>query len=298
MTRLAFLSDIHGNLPALETVIADMEQFKPDHVIVVGDLINTVPCDAEVMEIVVRSGWTAIRGNHEFYMLDYKTPREHPRMTESPSPRWLNENLKDWFAYIAAMPDELTLYYRDGPPIYVTHGYPDRPFDAPSRVTPDSIIAEKLAAIEQTTVIGGHYHISVDRQVERWHYMNPGPVGSLMDGTHHACYLLLDAEGDRWQPTFRRLEYDYSRVEAAFARHNLREVLGVEGLLKCEQLRRARPTVNAFSRWIERCHPGESWSYERAYEYLALPLEAIWDELGNGYQIHPEIPLPPPPPIR
>lgn len=295
MTRLAFLSDIHGNLPALEAVIADMQQYQPDHVIVVGDLINTVPFDAEVVETVVRSGWTAIRGNHEFYMLDYDTSREHPKMARSPSPKWLNDNLKDWYAYIAAMPDELTLHYRDGPSIYVTHGYPGNPFNAPSRVTPDERIAENLAGIEQTTVVGGHYHLSLDRRVGRWHVMNPGPVGAVMDGTHHACYLLLDAAGDRWQPTFRYLPYDYGRVEAAFARHNLAETLGVEGYLKCEQLRRARPTINGFSAWMEECYPGEGWTYPRAYEYLALPLEAIWESLGNGYHVNPEIPLPPAP---
>src|SRR5262249_15332837 len=142
VTRLAILTDIHGNLPALEAVINDMKQFRPDHVIVGGDLINGVPFDAEVVERIVSSGWTAIRGNHEFYLLDYGTSREREGMRRSPTPAWLNENLKQWVPYIAAMPDELRLYYRDGPPVYLTHGLPGNPSDAMTRVTSDEKITE------------------------------------------------------------------------------------------------------------------------------------------------------------
>lgn len=292
MTRLAILSDIHGNLPALEAVIADLEHFHPDHVIVAGDLINTVPFDVEVMERVTSLGWTAIRGNHEFYLLDYGTPRERPNMKASPSPAWLNNTLKDWVPYIAAMPDQLTLYYRDGPPIYLTHGYPGQPFDAVARDTPDEKVVSWLHGIEQTTYVAGHYHLSVHRQVGKWLVLNPGPVGAVMDGTHTACYLILDAADDHWKPTFRRVPYDYAQVEAAFKAHRLDEILGVEGMLKCEQIRRSRPIINAFSRWLGQCYPGEGWSYPRAHEFLALPLEAIWDYLGSGYRVNPHIPLP------
>jgi predicted phosphodiesterase len=295
LTRLAILSDIHGNLPALEAVIEDMQQFSPDHVIVAGDLINIVPFDAEVMQRVVSLGWTAIRGNHEFYLLNYGTSRESEGMRRSPSPAWLNKNLKDWFAYIAAMPDELTLYYPDGPAIYVTHGIPGDPFDAIMRVTREEKILRWFENVQPTTVVTAHYHLSVDRHVGRWHFMNPGPVGAVMDGTHDACYLLLDAIGDHWQATFRRVPYDFALVEAAFEHHRLDEILGVEGLLKCEQLRRARPTINAFSRWLDACYPGEDWSFERAYEFLALPLEAVWDHIGEGYLVNTDLPLPPAP---
>jgi predicted phosphodiesterase len=295
VTRLAILSDIHGNLPALETVIDDMQQFSPDHVIVAGDLINTVPFDAEVMDCVVSQGWTTIRGNHEFYLLDHGTPRERENMLRSKSPPWLNKNLKKWIPYIAAMPDQLTLYYQDGPPVHVTHGLPGNPFDAVTRVTPEAQVIEWLKDVKETTYIAGHYHLSVERRIGRWYILNPGPVGAMCDGTHTASYMLLDSAGDHWEATFRQIPYDYSRVEAEFQKQNLREILGVEGLLKCEQVRRARPTINAFYRWMCDNHPDEEWSYDLAYEFLALPLEAVWDSLGSGYLVNPDIPLPPPP---
>src|SRR5690242_4951955 len=95
MTRLAILSDIHGNLPALEAVIQDLDQFQVDHVIVAGDVINWGPFSAQVVERVVREGWAVIRGNNEFYLLDYNTPRA-PRLWQSddwPLLPWLHAQL-------------------------------------------------------------------------------------------------------------------------------------------------------------------------------------------------------------
>ena len=71
MTRLALLADIHGNLPALEAVIADMADEQFDQVIVAGDLINIGPFSAQVLQTVFERGWPASRGNHEIYLLEH-----------------------------------------------------------------------------------------------------------------------------------------------------------------------------------------------------------------------------------
>lgn len=75
MTRLATLADIHGNLLALEVVLADLAQSEIDQVIVAGDVINWGPFSAPVMARVAAAGWARIRGNNEDYLLDYATPR-------------------------------------------------------------------------------------------------------------------------------------------------------------------------------------------------------------------------------
>src|SRR3990172_3513430 len=75
MTKLAILSDIHGNLPALEAVMADLENFEVDQVIVAGDVINFGPYSNQTAEFVIEKGWPVIRGNNEYFLLDYKTPR-------------------------------------------------------------------------------------------------------------------------------------------------------------------------------------------------------------------------------
>ena len=71
MTRLAVLADIHGNLPALQAVIADMAQFAVDQVVVAGDSVNWGPFSRQVMELIWAHRWPVIRGNNELYLLDY-----------------------------------------------------------------------------------------------------------------------------------------------------------------------------------------------------------------------------------
>ena len=75
MTKLALLSDIHGNLPALEAVMTDLRNFEIDQVIVAGDVINFGPFSRQTAEIVIEMGWPVIRGNNEYFLLDYNTPR-------------------------------------------------------------------------------------------------------------------------------------------------------------------------------------------------------------------------------
>ena len=79
MTRLAVLSDIHGNLPALKAVIAEIEQEGLDAVVVSGDVVNWGPFSREVLERITTLGWACIRGNNEYYLLDYGTVYNPPQ---------------------------------------------------------------------------------------------------------------------------------------------------------------------------------------------------------------------------
>src|SRR6478672_5600461 len=80
--RFAVLADIHGNLPALEAVMADLAHFAVEQVVVAGDLINWGPDSAAVVEQVTAAGWAALRGNNEYYLLDAGTPRAPAQWAE------------------------------------------------------------------------------------------------------------------------------------------------------------------------------------------------------------------------
>ena len=76
--RIAVLSDIHGNLPALRTVIADIDAWSPDLVVVGGDIVNRGPRSGECLDVLVErqwaDGWRLLRGNHEDFVLDCADP--------------------------------------------------------------------------------------------------------------------------------------------------------------------------------------------------------------------------------
>src|SRR5512141_1655082 len=76
--KLAILSDVHANLAALEAVVADIDRWQPDRVIVGGDVINRGPRPRECLDLVLNRvrthGWQCVLGNHEEYVLTHSAP--------------------------------------------------------------------------------------------------------------------------------------------------------------------------------------------------------------------------------
>lgn len=288
MTRLAILADIHGNLPALQAVTEDLKQYHPDQVIVAGDLINGVPFSREVIEHIYDRRWTAIRGNHEFYMLYHGTPYQRPGFEESPVPPYLNDTMADWRAYIAAMPDDLLLWYPDAPPIHLVHGIPGNNTEAVSLFTPDEQIREWLKDVEESVFVSGHYHIAVEKQVDDRLILNPGPVGFPSDGINKAGYLILDGNADGWVPTFHRVDYDVEAALRSFDEQNLIERLGIFAFLCREQIRYARPMINTYYKWWHTHRPPTANdAIESAEEFLKV--SDYWDYLPGGYQVNRDL---------
>src|SRR5689334_16865711 len=102
MTRLAVLSDINSNLPALEAVLNDVDQFHVDHIVVAGDAVNWGPFSAQVMERVTRGGYAVIRGNNELYLTDYGTSRAPTHWINYTVPPWTLKQLGDHWRNVVA----------------------------------------------------------------------------------------------------------------------------------------------------------------------------------------------------
>jgi predicted phosphodiesterase len=283
MTRLAILSDIHGNLPALEAIIEDMAQFQPDHIISAGDQINAGPFSAQVMACLHEIGATMIRGNHEYYLLEYNTRREPESRRGWVTLPYLAEQLAGrWYNTIAAMPDELTLYYPDGPSIRVIHGLPGDVWNSLHRLSSDEDVRVKLAGVAEPTVIAGHYHLPFEKRVAGWQVLNPGSAGLPMDGLSDASYLILESTGDGWQPTFRRVPVDLGTVYAEFERQRFVEKCGVIGYLIVQQFRTRRPVIVAYERWRMAHYPDSESSIELVDEFLASG--KLWVNLPAVYK--------------
>jgi len=281
MTKLAILSDIHANLPALGAVIEDLEQFNVDRVIVAGDTINFGPFTQQVVQRVVEGGWAVIRGNGEFFLLDYATPhapQEWSDPVEFPIPPWLNRQLDShWKAIIATWPDTLVLRFSDAPPIRVVHGTPQSAWDSLYPTLTDKTIADLLAGIPEDFLIAGHTHLPLVRKSGRWHLLNPGSVGVPLDGQFTASYMLLDGDERGWRPTFRRVTFDYEPIFREFERLGFIEECGVIGQLIVEVFRTARPQFG-FLRWRELNYPNQPLSKDLLAEYFG---KCQWWEYSN-----------------
>ena len=69
--------------------------------------------------------------------------------------------------------------------------------------SPDKL-RERLADVEETTLVAAHTHVPMDLWFERWHVVNPGSVGLPLAGAHEATYLILDGDTYGWRATWRR----------------------------------------------------------------------------------------------
>ncbi len=228
--KLAFIADIHGNLTALEAVTRELDRLQPDHVILDGDLINACPFSSEVIDFVRANNWLVVRGNHEFYYLDFGTDRADAS-TQDPERwgalHWLAEQITPQQGdYLASLPDELALYFADTQPIRVAHGVPGRNRVGFYTEQPAEEIVSHIEHVQQATLVSAHTHVQIDRQVSghvpaedhsddfslnqpaihaqangaatwrRWHVINPGSVGLPLNGDPRAQFVLLESVPD------------------------------------------------------------------------------------------------------
>ncbi len=283
------LADIHGNLPALEAVLAKVECLQPDQIVVDGDLINAVPFSAEVIDRVRTLDCVTVRGNHEFYYLDFGTERglqayqDHQRWGQL---HWLLERITPaQGAYLAMLPDERTFYVPTTQPMRIAHGVPGR-----NRVgfynhqSAEQIITE-INQVPEHTLISAHTHVQIDRQLRvdpdllnelransppdrppfnrlsddellkrHWHLINPGSVGLALDGDPRAQFALLEAvpesvEPGGWQATMVQIPYDRRPALAAYVETGMLAAGGVITQLFYWELVTAQPEIILFYRW-------------------------------------------------
>jgi predicted phosphodiesterase len=290
MTKLAILSDIHGNLPAYEAVMADLKNFDVDQVVVAGDVINFGPFSRQIAKIVVEKNWSVIRGNNEYFLLDYKTPRA-PADWDDPvqfAPiTWLNRQFdSELKTQIAIWPDTLYLNFSDAPSIQVFHGTPQSPWEPTYWTFSDEEVETILSVIESNFVICGHTHLPMDRQVGRWRIFNPGSVGVPLDGIFTASYMILNGNKQGWTPTFRRIPFDYEATFAEFEKSGFSQEAGPIGKLTVEIYKRARPMLG-FLKWRDKYMPDSFLTFELVEEYLTNV--HWWEYSHQAYHINMEL---------
>ncbi|MEQ8674784.1 MAG: metallophosphoesterase family protein [Aggregatilineales bacterium] len=271
MTRLAILSDIHGNLPALDAVLEDMRPFEVDHIVVAGDSINWGPFSLEVMYRLHEINASVMRGNHELYLLDIDTPRMPAGWDGFTMPRLLAENLPaDVLNRISCLPDTLQLRFRDAPSVRVVHGTPNNHWQGIYHDSTDDEIRGWLAGVAERVVIAGHTHLRLRRRVDDWLIINPGSVGMTFDRNPATSYVILEGNAQGWKVNFRRVPYDQQALFDAYLAKGYSEKMPLEARLMLADFERGFPHVYAFNIWKAQHHPNEATSDALIDAFFAL----------------------------
>jgi diadenosine tetraphosphatase ApaH/serine/threonine PP2A family protein phosphatase len=173
-----------------------------------------------------------------------------------------------WKNRIAAWPEAISLRYPDAPPALVVHASPGDLYRGIYSISTDEEIETMLAGVKEETVVVGHTHLPLERQVGRWRVFNAGSVGVPLDRRPLACYLLLDGDSSGWRGTLRRVPYDISAVERYFEQVDYIGQVGAEARLILEEFRTATPYIYPFNVWQSQHYPDAPRTLELAERFL------------------------------
>ncbi|PJI90812.1 metallophosphoesterase [Sphingomonas koreensis] len=189
---LAILSDIHGNLPALEAVIADARAAGATGFVNLGDSLSGPLWPAETADLLMREGWPTIAGNHERQLLT------HPLERMNASDRFARGCLSDaHLAWLAAQPKSITVI----PAILCVHGSPRSDVEhlihsvegIGLRDASDAEIVERLDDAAAPLILCGHTHVPrVVTLADGRVIANPGSVGLQAYTDDHPAFYSVE----------------------------------------------------------------------------------------------------------
>jgi putative phosphoesterase len=207
--RFAVLADIHGNLPALEAVLADVALTDADLLMICGDVASG-PLPIETLD-VLRALHRArfVRGNADRGLVNAFDGEKLPRLP-GPGFDWCASQLtREHRDFLASFTEPVSVDVDGVGRVLFCHGSPRSDEEMMTAETPDSRLREFLSAVKAGLVVCGHTHMPFDRVVDGVRIINPGSVG-MPYGDPGAFWALLGPGVE-----FRRTDYDQ---EAAAAR--------------------------------------------------------------------------------
>jgi predicted phosphodiesterase len=231
--RVAVLSDIHGNLHALEAVLRSVDSEAPDQLWCLGDLVGYGPQPNRCCELVAERADVCLIGNHDLGVLG-RIDLEDFSPDAAAAARWTMEVLEDHpRRYMESLSPRARLEQAE-----IFHASPRDPVW--EYVLSPEVAFLSLAATEKPLVLVGHSHIAlrfgdehltlalceegteIDLATERW-LLNPGSVGQPRDGDPRAAWLLVDFDA-------ARASYCREPYPVAETQHEIRE-LGLPDIL-------------------------------------------------------------------
>jgi putative phosphoesterase len=218
--RIAIISDIHGNVQALDAVLHDIQRRGLDAVYCLGDLVGYAPFPNEVIERIRATSIPTIMGNYDDGVgfdrdecgCAHRDPVE--RELGNQSFLWTKRHVaSENKAFLRTLLPELRVE-GDAKRLLLVHGSPRKMNEYLFEDRPLSSFQRIADASHADVIVCGHTHRPYTKRVGDVLFVNAGSVGKPKDGNWRACYALVDVTAD--EPVqFVRLEYDVASVAAA-----------------------------------------------------------------------------------
>jgi putative phosphoesterase len=215
--RIAVLSDIHGNLLALDACLADLEsQGSADAIVVAGDLCLGGPKPKKVLQRLEEIGAACVRGNTDRYLSEDSSGEKRSQL-ESAQIAWTRREIGErWAAWLKDLPFALRIG-EDNNQLLIVHA---NPLTDDEHLWPDAdetLLRRVIGKEKATTIAFGHLHLPY---VRVWHgklLANVASAGLPKDGDPRAAYAILTERDGGWQVKHRRVAFDVKKVATQLA---------------------------------------------------------------------------------
>ena len=231
MTRIAVLSDVHGNLVALEAVLKQLKKEKPDFVLVAGDLVLNGPDPngtVDALRGLEKDGGIVVSGNTDIAVGDFDYGSAFPHYqdgvpdTITAAAEWAHDELgDDQLDWLRRLPAERRIRGGDDQLVLVVHASPGSQTRGFDPALDANIVFERAAATDARVICVGHTHLPEVRDLGWKVIVNDGSCGYVFDGEPTASWAVIDIHEGNVTAELRRTEFDAVSVANAISARGL-----------------------------------------------------------------------------
>ena len=223
MVRIAALSDIHGNLPALAAVHKAIDAARPDYVAICGDLVFNGPDPVGTLALVQelqRAGAFVTLGNTDVAVADGDYTAAFPWFTEGApdsyreAAEWARDQIGDeGVDFLRRLPSERRLRVGDvGSPhgglVLFCHASPGSLTNGLGTDLDPVVTIDRVSGTDAKVIVCGHTHMPEVREVGWRTIVNAGSAGYILDGDPTASWALIEIDDDGVRAEIHRTTYD------------------------------------------------------------------------------------------
>lgn len=243
--NVALISDIHGNLVALETVLEEIQREAPDRIVCLGDVVHGGPEPIAALERIRELDCPVINGNTDEWLLSMEMPDEYDEQ-EKPQETF---DIGEWTAdrlttaherFIESFEDTVEIELPGGSRLLCYHATPQSPWGRLEVETPDAELDQIIESTDADVLVGGHNHNQMLRRYLNVTFVNTGSVGMPFGTTRStrealggyqpwAEWAMIEATDDGFGIDLRRTRLD---VDAVIQSHRESDVPHSELLIE------------------------------------------------------------------
>jgi len=230
MVRIAALSDVHGNLPALEAVHKAVNAARPDYVAICGDLVFNGPDPAGTLALVQdlqRAGAFVTLGNTDVAVADGDFTAAFPWFTEGApdsvlvAAEWARDQIgDDGIDFLRRLPSERRLRVADDLVLFC-HASPGSLTNGLGADLDPVVTIDRVSGTDAKVIVCGHTHLPEVREVGWRTIVNDGSAGYVFDGDPTASWALIEIDDDGIRAEINRTNYDVMAAANAVSARGL-----------------------------------------------------------------------------